>query len=92
MSHFKYDRQRLLRALARFDVATVEDVSGSFGAGLTAKRAAWRALNAAVADGHATREVERGQIARYQITDAGRAELARLQSPATEEVRRRKSA
>jgi hypothetical protein len=92
VSNLKIDRQRLLRVLARFDVATVEDVAGSFGGGLTAKRRTWAALNAAVVDGQATREGNRGQVARYQITDAGRAELAQPQAEALNDNRRRKSA
>lgn len=62
---------RIIRALSRFDVATVEDISDAVGCAV--KRTTWMHLQAAVANGHATREGSRGQVAKYQITDAGRA-------------------
>lgn len=68
-------RFRVLRALSRFDSATVEDVSNAIGASEAGRRAVWRLLQAFVAEGLATREGRR--FTRYAVTDAGRNEIAR---------------
>ena len=66
-------RTRVLRALSRFDVATVGDLSHALGMpNPSQQKAVWRALQLLVTAGHATRDGERGHVARYSVTEAGR--------------------
>ena len=66
-------RTRVLRALSRFDVATVGDLSHALGMpNPSQQKAVWRALQLLVTAGHATRDGERGHVARYSVTEAGK--------------------
>lgn len=69
----KLTSDRILRALARFDVATVDDVASALNRG---KRQTWDRLQGLVAEGFVARDGERGRVARYAITDAGKALIA----------------
>lgn len=70
----KVTSERVLRALGRFDVATVEDVASS---STREKRNAWAHLQRLVAAGLVQREGKRGEVARYRLTVAGRAAISR---------------
>lgn len=65
-------RERVFRALARFDVATANEIALVLGAG---KRNVWAHLESIVRDGYATREGE--NHIRYAINEAGRELLKR---------------
>lgn len=66
---------RVLRALARFDVATVAELAESIGRREGNRRSVWHHLQGLVAEGFASRDGERGMFARYAVTEAGRAKL-----------------
>ena len=69
----KLTANRVLLALARFDVATVSDVAYAVSRPLpNQQRTVWTHLQALVASGLATRDGERGHVARYSVTEAGR--------------------
>ena len=74
----KLTSDRVLRALARFDVASVADVGAFFGRRTPNElRRVWQQLQNLTAEGFAMRDGDRGQQARYSISEAGRAEIAR---------------
>jgi DNA-binding PadR family transcriptional regulator len=69
---------RVLATLARFDVATVEDIATSLGRNNPSQmRSVWVALQKLVKSGLASRDGDRGHVARYALTDGGRASLKR---------------
>jgi DNA-binding MarR family transcriptional regulator len=65
-------RERVLRALLRFDVATVDDLAEALGS----KPRIWAHLKRAVEDGLVEREGDHKRVGRYRITDAGRKKAA----------------
>lgn len=68
---------RVLAALSRFDVASTADVATALGRNNESQqRNVWAALQKLVAAGYATRDGAAGHVARYRITDAGRARIA----------------
>lgn len=74
----KLSSDRVLATLARFDVATVEDIAASLGRDNPSQmRAVWVALQKLVASGLASRDGDRGRVAKYATTADGRASLKR---------------
>lgn len=72
----KLTSHQVLRALSRFDVATVEDVATALHRNNPSQqRNVWSRLQVLVADGLASRDGERGHVARYAITEQGRQQL-----------------
>jgi predicted ArsR family transcriptional regulator len=72
----KVTRERVLRALSRFDVATVAELVEALGvSGSTGKHAVWSRLQQAAANGNVQREGDKGHVARYRITAAGKQSL-----------------
>lgn len=76
---------RLLRALSRFDAATVGELSHALSRPApNQQRSVWTMLKKLVAAGLVSREGDRGHVARYSITDAGRAACAVASTNTTE--------
>lgn len=69
----RLSQDRVLRALSRFDSATVEEVATGLGG--THLRTTWHHLQRLVAQGMATKSAER--IAKYTVTETGRLSLTK---------------
>jgi hypothetical protein len=67
-------RERVLRALSRFDAATVIEVVDALGAH-GSKHSVWSQLQKAVANGNAQRTDDR--VAKYSLTPAGKQALGK---------------
>lgn len=66
---------RVLRALSRFDCATVGELAEVIGHREGKRRAVWSRLQGLVAEGFASRDGDRGTFAKYAVTEAGRMKL-----------------